>query len=184
MTPDDLRLGAQELIARYDLTCRLLITLIEWHEGQDQPDLHDGDSLTSDAYAVAGMLLARSIGEFLASSGTREDDWRATDFVRSPPSFDLRPFNEWVNKTIAHATRTDTGPFLAYVSLVHALVSGMSRFVAALEQSDSETAALFHEVQTRLQEHPLMKRPPLRSRRDTVRGVPNRPPDFAWRPQR
>ena len=184
MTPNDLRSGAQELIARYDLTCRLLITLIEWHEGPDHEGLHDGDSLTSDAYAVAGVLLARSVGEFLSSSGRREDDWRATDFLSSPPPFDVRPFNEWVNKTIAHATRTDTGFLLSYVGLVHALVSGMSRFVAALEKSDSETADLFHDVQARLQDHSLMKRPPLRSRNETVRGVPNRPPDFAWRPQR
>ena len=125
-----------------------------------------------------------AFGEFLASSGRRKDDWRATDFVRSPPPFDLRPFNEWVNKTIAHATRTDTGFFLSYVGLVHALVSGMSRFISAVEESDPETAALFHEVQARLQKHPLMKRPPLRSRDETVRGVPNRSPDFAWRPQR
>jgi hypothetical protein len=61
VTPGDLRSGAQELIARYDLTCRLLITLIEWHEGPDHDGLHDGDSLTSDAYAVAGVLLARSL---------------------------------------------------------------------------------------------------------------------------
>lgn len=183
MKREDLRSGAQQLVARYDLTCRLLITLIDWHQGPDHGDFHDDNSLTSDAYAIAGVLLARSIGEFLASSGTRDDDWQATDFLRSPPPFDLGPFNGWVNKTIAHATRTNTGFLPSYVGLVQALVSGMSRFVAALEKSDAEIAVLFRDVQARLQEDPIMKRAPLRSRHETVRGVRNLPPDFAWRPQ-
>jgi len=179
----DLEAGAQAIVARYDLTCRLLTTMIEWHTGTDHQGHQERDSLTSDAYAVSGVLLARSLAEFLSSSGRFDDDWRATDFVDSAPPFDIRPFNEWVNKVIAHATRTDTGFLVSYVGLAHSLVSGMSRFVGAVEESNAELAALFYDVQARWQEHPVMGRPPLRSRSETVRGAPNRPPDFVWNPR-
>jgi hypothetical protein len=179
----DLEAGAQALVARYDLACRLLTTLIDWHTGPDHREYHERDSLTSDAYAISAVLLARSLAEFLSSTGRFDDDWRAADFVDSPPPFDIRPFNDWVNKAIAHATGTDTGFLISYVGLAHSLVSGMSRFVGAVEESNAKLASMFYDVQARWQEHPVMGRPPLRSRSGTVRGAPNRPPDFAWKPR-
>lgn len=173
----DLEKGASEIAARYDLTCRMLVALIDDHDR-----IAHTDDLTGDAYAIAAAVLVRSMSEFLSSRGSHNDDWRATDFVGDSPGYDIASFDKWVNKSIAHATHTDPTFIPAYPGLMHSLVAGMSRFVSEAERQQPDRARWFYDVQARWQRHPICQRAPLRSEHDTVRGNPNTAPTFAWQP--
>lgn len=176
MTETELESGAYEIVARYDLTCSMLAALVE-----DQQRLRD-DQLTGQAYVVASAVLVRSMSEFLSSRGTHMDDRRAKDFVANPPGWNIKPFDSWVNKAIAHPTRTVL-PFVPiYPGLIHSLVGAMSKFVKQLEATHPNRAKWFYEAQKRWQGHPICQRRPLSSDTDMVRGTPNRLPQFAWHP--
>ena len=173
----DLKDGASQITGRFDLTCRLLSTLIEEHHGPGH-----SDDLTGDAYLIALAVMVRYMNEFLSDKPTRyANDWRASHFVEDPPDFDLAPFLHWAKWVIAYPTDTRTRFFPHYPGLMHALIGGMSRFVLRLEQADREKARWFYETQTRWQRHPIAKGRPFKNN-DQPRGMPNVPPKFAWQP--
>ncbi len=176
----ELERRAELVVARYDISCKLLRQLSQHRPHVPLTD--EADQLGQRAIYVAGYISARAMDEFLRGPKKYPDDIKAADFVYPDELPELPGLGdaakEMVHKRLAHITTSQPEMVLPVPhGWLRSLVLNMSEFVAALECSGhADRVSWFADTQLRWQQDETVNRAPYRPQEES----PAAPLSFPW----